>query len=344
VADSLNSTRFPVVTGVGLIAPTGYGLEATWRAFERTESGLKPLTLFESPRYGQVLAGEISQKLDELGAPRHGSRTDRLAWLAAKQAIESSAIDFSTCGDRAGVLFGTSVGGSYDSEQFLTQLIKQQRTLARPLRYHECVSGVEWIAEEFGLYGPSLAVATACSSGAMAIATAAELIMAGDADVMLAGGTDSLSRMTWGGFHSLLLVDAAGCRPFDAKRAGMSLGEGAAALLIEAEENARARGARIIARLTGWGASCDAYHATAPHPEGAGAARAMQSALTRAGLQPADIDYINAHGTGTRDNDTAEGAALKTVFGKQVPPFSSTKRFFGHALGASGAIEAAVCL
>ena len=138
---------------------------------------------------------------------------------------------------------------------------------------------------------------------------------------MLAGGADSLSRMTWGGFHSLLLVDGAGCRPFDANRAGMSLGEGAAVLVLEAEETARRRGATILARLSGWGASCDAHHATAPHPQGAGAAAAMQTALRRAGLEPAAIDYVNAHGTGTRDNDLAEANALKTVFGGRVPRF-----------------------
>ena len=165
---------------------------------------------------------------------------------------------------------------------------------ARPARYHECVSVVDIIANDFGLFGPSMAVATACSSGGLAIATAAELIQAGEADVMLAGGADSLSRMTWGGFHSLLLVDAEGCRPFDAGRAGMSLGEGAGVLVLEAEETARQRGATILARLTGWGASCDAHHATAPHPEGAGALAAMQSALRRAGLEPSAIDYVNA--------------------------------------------------
>jgi len=159
---------------------------------------------------------------------------------------------------------------------------------------------------------------------------------------MLAGGADSLSRMTWGGFHSLLLVDSQGCRPFDAKRAGMSLGEGAAVLILEAEEIARQRGATILARLSGWGASCDAHHVTAPHPEGAGAVAAMDSALRRARLDPRAIDYVNAHGTGTRDNDVAEATALKKLFSEHVPPFSSTKRFFGHTLAASGAIEAVV--
>jgi 3-oxoacyl-(acyl-carrier-protein) synthase len=337
-------SRFPVVTGIGIVAAPGYGIEEVWRAIEASQCGLRPMSLFESPRYGPVLAAEVRRDLKELGAPLRGSRGDRLAWLAARQAIESSKIDLPGYAERTGVLLGASVGGSFDCERFLTALIKRQKMLARPARFHECDSAVQIIAENFGLYGPSMAVATACSSGALAIATAADLIMTGEADVMLAGGADSLSRMTWGGFHSLLLVDGAGCRPFDANRAGMSLGEGAAVLVIEAEETARNRGATILARLSGWGASCDAHHATAPHPQGAGAAAAMQSALRRAGLEPRAIDYVNAHGTGTRDNDIAEANALKSIFGERVPPVSSTKRFFGHSLAASGAIEAAVCI
>lgn len=319
-------------------------MDDTWRAFRNLESGLRPLTLFQSPRYGQVLAGEVRQDLSALGAPSQGSRGDRLGWLAARQAVRSAGIDTSQVGERGGVLLGSSVGGSYDSERFLTHLIRSQKMWARPIRYHECVSTAEWVAEQFKLYGPTMALATACSSGALAIATAAELILSGEAEVMLAGGADSLSRMTWGGFHSLLLVDSAGCRPFDAHRAGMSLGEGAAIVVLESEEHAARRGARVLARLSGWGTSCDAHHATAPHPQGAGAVQAMQSALRRAELRAGQIDYINAHGTGTRDNDVAEGNALKTVFGERLPQVSSTKRFFGHSLAASGAIEAVVCI
>jgi 3-oxoacyl-(acyl-carrier-protein) synthase len=343
-AMALDGGRFPVVTGMGIVAAPGFGIEEVWRAIEAGKCGLSPMKLFESPRYGQVLAGEVRHDLKQLGAPLRGSRSDRLGWLAARQAIESSKINLRDYADRAGVLLGASVGGSFDCERFLTALIKQGKMRARPTRFHECDSAIQIITDDFGLYGPSMAVATACSSGALAIATAADLIMTGEADVMLAGGADSLSRMTWGGFHSLLLVDSVGCRPFDANRAGMSLGEGAAVLVIEAEEVARSRGATILARLTGWGASCDAHHATAPHPQGAGAAAAMQSALRRAGLEPGAIDYVNAHGTGTRDNDVAEASALKSVFGERVPPVSSTKRFFGHSLAASGAIEAAVCI
>lgn len=338
------SDRFPVITGVGVIAAPGCGMAEIWPVIAAGQSGLKPLTLFQSPRYGQIPVGEITRDLTTLGAPLHGSRSDRLAWLAARDALRSANLNPKEAAERTGVLLGSSVGGTFDTERFLTALIKRGKMLPRPTRFHECSSPVDLVADSFGLLGPSFAISTACSSGALAIATAAELIQSGQADVMLAGGTDSLSHTTWAGFHSLLLVDSQGCRPFDATRNGMSFGEGAAVLIIEAEEHARKRGATILARLTGWGASCDAHHVTAPHPEGAGALAAMQSALRRAQLSPADIGYVNAHGTGTRDNDVAEGKALKTLFGANVPPFSSTKRFFGHALAASGAIEASVCI
>ncbi len=336
--------RFPVITGLGVIAAPGCGVDEIWAAIAAGHSGLQPLTLFQSPRYGQIPVGEITRDLTTLGAPLHGSRSDRLVWLAARDALQSANLDPKSVAARTGVLLGSSVGGTYDTERFLTALIKEKKMRARPTRFHECSSPVDVVADAFGLLGPSFAISTACSSGALAIATAAELIQSGQADVMLAGGTDSLSHTTWAGFHSLLLVDTQGCRPFDAARGGMSFGEGAAVLIIEAEEHARQRGAKILARLTGWGASCDAHHVTSPHPDGAGALAAMQSALRRAQLTPADVGYVNAHGTGTRDNDVAEGKALKSLFGANVPPFSSTKRFFGHSLAASGAIEAVVCI
>jgi 3-oxoacyl-(acyl-carrier-protein) synthase len=326
------------------VAAPGRNAEEVWQSVAAGNCGLKPLSLFQAPRYGQVPVGEIRYDLQELGAPLRGSRSDKLGWLAARDAIRSAGINLSDYSDRAGVLLGCSVGGSFDSEKFLISLMKRGVMRPRPTRFHECTSAVDMIADAFGLYGPSLAVATACSSGAIAIAAAAEMIQSGEADVMLAGGTDSLSRTTWSGFHSLLLVDAQGCRPFDASRGGMSFGEGAAILVIESEATARRRGAKIIARLTGWGASCDAHHATAPHPEGEGALAAMQAALRRAGLAPEVIDYVNAHGTGTRDNDLAEARAMKTLFNERVPAFSSTKRIFGHALAASGALEAVVCI
>jgi len=336
--------RYPVITGVGIVAAPGLNVTEVWQAVASGACGLKPLSLFPSPRYGQIPVGEIRRDLVELGAPLRGSRSDKLGWLAARDALRDASLNPAGFADRAGVLLGCSVGGSFDSEQFLINLMKRGIMRPRPTRFHECASAVEVIADHFGLYGPSMAVATACSSGALAIAAAAEMIQTGEADVMLAGGTDSLSRTTWSGFHSLLLVDSQGCRPFDVTRGGMSFGEGAAVLVLESAETARRRGAKILARLTGWGASCDGHHATQPHPEGAGALAAMQAALRKANLGPDAIGYVNAHGTGTRDNDLAEARALKTLFGDRIPPFSSTKRIFGHALAASGALEAVVCI
>lgn len=338
------ATRNPVITGLGIVSAIGCGTGEVWRALKSGTSGLTPLSLFQSPRYGQIPVGEIHADLSKLGATSRGSRTDKLGLIAAKQALDSAGFATKLPGERAGVLLGCSVGGSFDSENFLETLLKRGKMRPAMTRYHDCGSTVDLVADALGLLGPSMAVATACSSGALAIATAAEMILAGEADVMLAGGADSISRMTWGGFHSLLLVDSAGCRPFDATRAGMTLGEGAGILVLESEESARARGAKIIARLSGWGASCDAHHATAPHPEGAGAAAAMIAALRRANLAASQINYVNAHGTGTRDNDQAEARAMRSVFPDGVPPFSSTKRFFGHTLAASGAIEAVVCV
>ena len=336
--------RFPVITGVGIVAAPGRNVGEVWQTVARGACCLQPLSLFQAPRYGQVPVAEFRHDLTELGAPLRGSRSDKFGWLAARDALRDANLNPSDFADRTGVLLGCSVGGSFDSERFLINLMKRGIMRPRPTRFHECASAVEIIADSFGLFGPGMAVATACSSGALAIAAAAEMIQTGEADIMLAGGTDSLSRTTWAGFHSLLLVDAAGCRPFDVTRGGMSFGEGAAVLILENEETARRRGAKIIARLTGWGASCDAHHATQPHPDGAGALAAMQAALRRAGLNAKEIGYVNAHGTGTRDNDLAEAKALKQLFGDRVPPFSSTKRIFGHALAASGALEAVVCL
>ena len=336
--------RHPVITGLGVIASPGCGVNTIWEAVTNHRDGLKPLTLFPSPRHSTDQVGEVSLDLLKHGAPRNASRGDRLGWLAAREAIQSAALPPEAFGDRAGIIFGSSVGGSFDSERFLIQLMKEGRFRPRPTRFHECHSTADLIADSFGLYGPSMTISTACSSSALAIAAAAEMIQSGEADVMITGGADSISRMTWGGFHALLLVDGLGCRPFDATRGGMSLGEGAGVLVLEAEETALRRGAKILARLSGWGASCDAHHVTAPHPEGAGALTAMRTALRRAGLDAAQIDYVNAHGTGTRDNDLAESKALKSLFGERVPPFSSSKRFFGHSLAASGAIEAVVCV
>jgi 3-oxoacyl-(acyl-carrier-protein) synthase len=339
--------RNPVVTGTGIICATGCGVARVWKAVRAGQSGLGPLTIFASPRYANHLVGQVRENVDALAGNVRGSRSDKLAWIAAREALAGAGLKSglgSLNPERTGVVLGCTVGGMLGTEQFLAGLLRDNRRRFGSLRFHECASATDLCASKLGARGPCATVSTACSAGAMAILAAVELIEQGEADLMLAGGADSLSRLTLNGFGSLLLLDPNGCRPFDARRNGISLGEGAAMLVLEAEETARARGATIFARLAGWGASCDAFHATAPHPEGRGALAAMQCALERAGLQPVGIDYVSAHGTGTPDNDAMEVKALKQLFNNRLPPVASVKRFFGHTLAASGAIKAVLCV
>ena len=341
------SRRAPVITGTGIICAAGCGMASVWESLLANRSGLGPLTLFSSPRYANHLVGQVRDDVDTLAGKLRGSRSDKLAWIAAREALTTAGFS-DGLGQinpaRVGVMLGSTVGGMLGTEKVLAALLRENKHRFGPLRFHECASAADLCAKKIGALGPVATLSTACSAGAMAILAAAELIEQGEADLMLAGAGDSLSRLTLNGFGSLLLLDPHGCRPFDARRTGISLGEGAAMLVIEAEETAVARGAKVLARLAGWGASCDAFHATAPQPEGNGAFAAMQRALERGGLQPGDIDFVSAHGTATPDNDAMEMRALKRLFGAAVPPFASVKRFFGHTLAASGAIKAALAV
>jgi 3-oxoacyl-(acyl-carrier-protein) synthase len=285
--------------------------------------------------------------VDVLAGNVRGSRTDKLAWIAAREALAAANLGPDATqpnAERTGVVLGCTVGGMLGTEQFLGRLLRDRKHRFGALRFHECAGAADLCARQLGALGPCATVSTACSSGAMAIAAAAELIEQDEADVVLAGAADGLCRLTLNGFGSLLLLDPNGCRPFDAHRAGISLGEGAAMLVIESEATACARGAVILARLDGWGASCDAFHPTAPHPEGRGALAAMQTALGRNQLQTSEIGFVSAHGTGTPDNDLMESRALRRLFGDRLPPVASVKRFFGHTLAASGAIQAVLCV
>jgi len=338
--------RCPVITGIGIICAAGCGVDAVWKSVRENRSGLRPLTRFASPRFGNHLVGQVNGDVDALAGVR-GSRTDKLAWIAAREALAHANWEYiqeRINRDRVGVMLGSTVGGMAESEQVLATLILENKQRFGPLRFHEPASAADLCAHQMRAGGPVTTVSTACSAGAMAILAAGELIEQGEADLMLAGGADALSKLTLNGFGSLLLLDPNGCRPFDGRRAGISLGEGAAMLVIEAEETARARGAQILARLGGWGASCDAFHATAPRPDGSGALAAMRQALQRAGIHPGEIDFVSAHGTATPDNDVMEAQALKTLFGDRAVPFSSVKRFFGHTLAASGAIKAVLAV
>ena len=332
-----------VVTGLGIVSAAGTGLEANRQAIQEGRSGLGRLTRFPSPRCGHFPVAEVDG-VDRLpGFPR----TVALGRVALREALASAGLD-GEAGEarellrRAGIAAGTCVGGMPETEAAVEGVLAGQMPDPSVWLHHECAFTTHALAGEWDIRGPAMTISNACSSGAQAIASAADLLLAGEAKVAVAGGVDAITRLTLNGFASLLVMDPQGCRPFDRHRKGMSLGEGAAFLVLEEEGHALHRGARALAVLAGSANTCDAFHPTAPDPEGRGAEEAMRQALARAGIDPSGVDYVNAHGTGTPENDRAEGRALARVFGERAPPVSSTKRVFGHTLAAAGAIEAVV--
>ena len=268
------------------------------------------------------------------------SRPDRFGLQAAFEAVRHAGLDARALADAA-LVFGTGTGGLTSTEAF----VQAGDGPAALLIAHQPASVTDLVARHLGVRGPRTTIMTACSSSATAIGYAADRIRLGHVDVALAGGAEGLTRLTYAGF-GCLRATAPGeepCRPFDAERKGLTLGEGAAVLVLEEYEHARARGATVLAVVAGWGITADAHHMTAPHPEGEGAARAMQQALDDARLPADAVGYVNAHGTGTPHNDAAETLAIKRIFGARAPsvPVSSIKSMVGHTLGAAGAIEAA---
>jgi 3-oxoacyl-[acyl-carrier-protein] synthase II len=274
---------------------------------------------------------------------RRASRADVFALRAALEAVADSGIDVAAEPERVGVVVGGTTGGMLRAEACVEARIagRLAHYRATPLVGTPISTSADLIATALGATGPRLTFSTACSSGANALGTALDWIRLGRADVVLAGGTESLCRTIFAGFNALHALSTEPCRPFDRRRDGLSLGEGAAMMVLESAAGAERRAARPHAALLGYGISADAHHLTAPHPAGKGAVLAMRRALARAGVQPESVGYINAHGTGTPLNDAVETAAIKTVFGPH-PRFavSSTKAAVGHTLGAAGAIEA----
>jgi 3-oxoacyl-[acyl-carrier-protein] synthase II len=339
----MNARPRIAVTGMGLVSAAGWTLDDTWAAIVRGESGLRALSLFPSDRWGKLPIGEVVGDPAAHSGLASGSRSDHFAVWAAGQAFADARLDAgSFAADRGAVVMGALTGGMTFTEEFVAALHRAAPADARLLDERAGCQATDRVAERCGLGGFRATVANACASGGSALGLGCDLIEAGEADLVLAGGVDSLGRVVLGGFASLMLVAPDGCRPFDAERRGMSLGEGAGVLVLESEQHACARGARVRAWLAGRGHTCDAHHISAPEPEGRGLGEAMRLALADAGLAPAAVDYINAHGTGTADNDPAEAKAIVGLFGPTPPPVSSTKRFFGHTLAAAGAIEAVI--
>jgi 3-oxoacyl-[acyl-carrier-protein] synthase-1 len=266
------------------------------------------------------------------------SRTALLSLIAAKEALDRAAIpDLARW--RTGFISANTVGGMDKTENFYAEFLDNpQHGRLRDVVLHECGSVTEWVADRLGIKHFHSTISTACSSSANAIGFGARMIRQGLLDVVVAGGTDALTRFTLNGFNSLMILDSGFCKPFDNNRSGLNLGEGAGYLVLVSDKVAPHAGTGCV--LSGFANANDAYHQTASSPDGRGSWLAMRGALQRAGLEPADVDYINLHGTGTQNNDLAEGTAIRRLFDPRYPPMSSTKSFTGHTLGASGGIEA----
>lgn len=335
-----HSTRI-AITGVGIICSIGRNQSEVWDSIVAARAGIGPFTRFPEDTFPTDIAAEaqLEPALDAREAKRL-SRTDLLAVLAAKEALAQAG---DVPRERAVVSTGTSTGGLLEGEDYyFRRLVTGRRRAPASRVLQQPTSGPsDAVARALGLGGGTVSNATACASSGAAIGMAADYLRSGYADVALAGGSDALCRLTYSGFNVLQAVDPEPCSPFGATRKGITLGEGAGYLVLERWDDAIARGATILAELTGYGASCDAHHPTAPAEDGHGAEAAMRGAMAEAKLAPASVDYVNAHGTGTLLNDSAETRAIIAALGMNVP-VSSSKSYFGHTLGASGAVEAVV--
>lgn len=339
------------ITGAGIVSAIGRNKAEALSSLVEGRSGICEMKVLRSV-HRELPVGEVKMSNDEmkeaLGLPSDKiiSRTTLMGMLAVREAITEAGLG---SGERQLLISGTTVGGMDVSEELYPRLKGGIETLGasekEALRRHDGGSSTEDIAACFkGVFDGWTTVSTACSSAANAIMLGARLIKAGKADVVVAGGAEALTRFHLGGFNSLMILDHEPCKPFDAKRQGLNLGEGAGYIVLESGDHAQKRGAKPIGWLTGYGNACDAFHQTATSENGEGPFLAMQEALRTAGLQAKDISYVNAHGTGTGNNDSSESAALRRVFGEGLPPVSSTKAFTGHATSAAGGIEAVICL
>lgn len=323
---------------MGVICSIGRNKSEVWQSIVESRAGIGKLTRFAGETFPTDLAAEVA---DELPRAKRLSRTDLLAVAAAREAIEQASEHAPMPSGRAIVSTGTSTGGLLEGEDYyFSRLVRgRRRAPASRVLQQPTSAPSDAVARVFNLGGGVVSNATACASAGAAIGMAADYLRSHHADVAVAGGSDALCRLTYSGFNVLQAVDPEPCSPFSATRKGITLGEGAAYLVLERWDDAVARGATILAELGGYGASCDAHHATAPVEDGRGAEAAMRGAIAEG--RSAAVDYVNAHGTGTQLNDAAETRAIASAVGTAVP-VSSSKSFFGHTLGASGAIEAVI--
>jgi len=355
--------RRVVVTGLGTVNPIGNDVDSFWKNAQSGVSGVGRISAFDASELKVSIAAEVRDfDAEDYLERKEARRMDRYAqffWAATQQAMADSGLDLVGDDDsavRAGVAVGSGIGGVISFQEQLDVMRTRGADRISPYAIPQIISNMAagLASISFNLLGPNTAAVTACAASANALGDAASVIRRGDAEIMVAGGAEApICEFAVGGFANARALstrndDPAGAsRPFDAGRDGFVMGEGAAVLVLEEEGHARARGATIYGELSGYGMSADAYHMTLPRPGGMGAARAMQAALDDAGLASSDIDYINAHGTSTKANDSTETAAIKLVFGQEGAyriPISSTKSMTGHMLGGAGALESLVCL
>jgi 3-oxoacyl-(acyl-carrier-protein) synthase len=331
-----------VVTGLGAVSPFGVGVKAFWEGLASARCAIQPLTVIETAGFRSQVGAEVPPAaVAALWPSRRRARADRFGLAAAAEALEDAGL---TRAERArtALVVGAVGGGMLEAEAWYWARARgapapdPRRALGALL---PCTHA-ETVGRRLGLHGPRETIVMACSSGAASLATAAELIASGAAPAALAGGVDAITRICFMGFNALKLIAPEPCRVFDRDRKGMSIGEGAAWLTLESLEHARARGARPYAELAGHATTTDAYHPTAPRPDGSGMVAAMQAALGRSGLDPGAVDYVNAHGTGTPQNDRIEAQALRQVFGDGGVLVSSNKSQIGHTMAAAGSLEA----
>lgn len=343
------------ITGEGIVSAIGLNKQEVLQALQEGRTGIGEMKYLQSIHHelpvGEVdLSNEQMKKMLGIPSEQMMSRTSLLGMLAIDQALKDAYVDVASLRARKAdgkplrivLVSGTTVGGMDITELCFDQLEKQKSV--EFLQHHDCGNSTRLMADHFGIFDEVATLSTACSSAANAIMLGARLLKAGEADLVVAGGTEALSRFHLNGFNSLMILDHEPCRPFDTTRAGLNLGEGAAFLVLESEEMAQQRKITPHAYLTGYGNACDAFHQTASSENGEGAYLAMTEALAMAHLSAKDIQYVNAHGTGTPNNDQSESVSLKRVFGDEMPMVSSTKSFTGHTTSASGSIETVICI
>jgi 3-oxoacyl-(acyl-carrier-protein) synthase len=333
--------REVVVTGLGVVSPYGPGCQRYWQGLAEGRCTIQAIRLFATDGFSSQIGAEIEPDIVRTLGTAHQTRANRFVVAAGEEAVNAAALQRDALATAA-ISIGGAGGGMLEVETWYERHYHQQDTKRQRLALRSMLPMAQTatLAHRFRIGGPQETPILACSSSAAAIATVVDLIETGVVDIGLAGGVDTLTRICFMGFNALKLLDPQPCRPFARDRRGMSLGEGAAVLVLESRRHAATRGTPILATVAGCGITSDAFHPTAPPADGEGAVRAIREALVRAQITPSDIAYVNAHGTGTRQNDHAEAAALEQVFGARQVLISSTKSLIGHTMGAAGAMEA----